>query len=187
MKKILGFVLIFLSVAMTGCEKRNCDENEITNVIQLMYCENKSYIGEPYAELIIEGTYDLRIYIARDYDDEIIYYYELDNKSKYSKGLVLSGYAGDPIVNPDLRLETITVVKFDYENHLNFLENNDYSDITEFGKLEYDSETYEEIFVEVYTDITEYHESGMIKHVRGSDGLDETLTKLTLEEYEKLD
>ena len=187
MKKILVLVLIVLSVVMTGCEKKNCDENEITNVIQLMYCENKSYIGEPYAELLVEDVFDLRIYLARDYDDEIVYYYELDNNNNHSKRLFLMGYAGDPIVNPDLREEVINEIKFDYENHLNFLENNDYTDITEFGKLEYDSETYEEIIVEIYIEVVEYHESGMIRAITVTRRLDEILTKLTLKEYKKLD
>ena len=187
MKKILVLVLIVLSGVMTGCEKKNCDENEITNVIQLMYCENKSYIGEPYAELIVEDVYSLRIYLARDYNDEIVYYYELDNNSNYSKGLIILGYTGNTTVNTDLRSVSITEIKFDYENHLNFLENNDYTDIIEFGKLEYDSEIYEEINIEVYVDFVEYHESGMIRAITGSRFLEENLTQLTLKEYKKLD
>ena len=187
MKKILVLVLIVLSGVMTGCEKKNCDENEITNVIQLMYCENKSYIGEPYAELIVEDLYSLRIYLARDYNDEIVYYYELDNNSNDSKDLVIRGYTGNPIVNTELRPVFITIIAFDYKNQLNYLENNDYTDITEYGKLEYDSETYEDIVVEVDVNYVEYHESGMIRALTVTRRLDEILPKLTLKEYKKLD
>jgi hypothetical protein len=179
MKKILSIILLVLMVTLSGCEeeKENCTEEDIKDVQQLMYCENKSYIEEPV--IYKETNYtSISVYAARNYDDDIVYYYKIINYDIYIKQYWL--YFSDDEERPSAGTQENSGKTISVDDDL------------QFGFLVNSTIDYNYVYIGLRVEKFDYvyDEEGEVKSVSGwniTDYLDSFIdTNITIKEYQAL-